>query len=333
MTTPEEFEQLIWRIHELLEDAGAAVTWDEHLPDPDNPSRPRQVDVTVRRDGLLTLIECRLHQASQDVTWIEELIGRRASLRANLVIGVSASGFTQGALKKAEAFGIVLRHVEDLTATEVAHWGRAVSIRVGFYEYRDLELSLLFAPGRMPRLSQQAIGELKTYPGLQSLFNASAEKLDESKLLARQLTESDVRFHVHCRLEGFTLCGEPVVQVGWRGVAKLVIREIACAALHRYASPLRDERQQTAIVERFHLGETSVIHDDGARISIVLDLSSIELPPMAQFRFATVSSETALEHETLELIGGHRLNVSLAGGHLKVVCSDVPSDLASGPTT
>ena len=115
---PKEFEQRIRRLHELIEGSGAEVTWDDRLPDPDNPSQPRHIDVTIRRDGFLTLMECRLHKERQDVKWIEELMGRRISLQAANVIPVSSSGFTGGAIKKAAAYGVALRDLRDLTPEE-----------------------------------------------------------------------------------------------------------------------------------------------------------------------------------------------------------------------
>jgi Restriction endonuclease len=98
MKNSEAFEQQIHRIHELLEGSGADVTWNDHVPDPDNPSQQRQIDVSIKRDGKLTLVEGRDRQSPQDVTWIEELIERCASLKADATIAVSSSGFTAGAL-------------------------------------------------------------------------------------------------------------------------------------------------------------------------------------------------------------------------------------------
>jgi hypothetical protein len=109
------FERRVERIHRLLEGEDAVVTWNERIPDPDNPSQPRQIDVTIRRPDSFTIVECRLHATPQDVKWIEELIGRRASLRADAVIAVSNSGFTQGAESKAAQFGIILRDFNTLT--------------------------------------------------------------------------------------------------------------------------------------------------------------------------------------------------------------------------
>jgi len=127
----EAFEQQIQRIHELLLDSGADVTWDDHIPDPDNLARARQIDVSIRCDGKLTLVECRDQQCRQDVQWIEELIGRRTSLAADAVIAVSWSGFTTGALKKAKRHGMVPRDLKRLTDAEVRGWASKLPYQRG----------------------------------------------------------------------------------------------------------------------------------------------------------------------------------------------------------
>lgn len=119
----DAFEQQIHRLHELVDGTDAEVTWNDRIPDPDNPKQPRQIDITIRRGDALTIVECRIHQERQDVKWIEELIGRRISLQAASVIAVSASGFTEGAIKKAQAHGIFLRDLEQLTPAEIEQWG------------------------------------------------------------------------------------------------------------------------------------------------------------------------------------------------------------------
>ncbi len=98
-----EDEQQTARILDILKEQGAEVTWNDKIPDPDNPEQPRQIDVTIKRDNLLTIAECRLHGRPQDVKWIEELYGRRVSLRASSVIAVSSSGFTSGAIASSRA--------------------------------------------------------------------------------------------------------------------------------------------------------------------------------------------------------------------------------------
>ena len=105
----------------------AEVTWDERIPDPDNPSQPRQIDITIKRDGKLTIVECRIHKSRQNVKWIEELIGRRASLNADSIIAVSSSGFTSGAIIKSKRFGIILRELAELSNFEVSNWDDQLS--------------------------------------------------------------------------------------------------------------------------------------------------------------------------------------------------------------
>jgi hypothetical protein len=44
------FEHQIERIHKLIEGRGAKVTWNDKIPDPDNPDQLRQIDITIERD-------------------------------------------------------------------------------------------------------------------------------------------------------------------------------------------------------------------------------------------------------------------------------------------
>ena len=122
----EKFEIMISQITSLLVEGNAQVTWDEKILDPDNPTQQRQIDVLVNQNDLITLIECRLHKKPQDVQWIEELIGRQASLRAHAIIAVSSSGFTKGAVAKAKRFGINLRETNELTSDEIITWSRPI---------------------------------------------------------------------------------------------------------------------------------------------------------------------------------------------------------------
>jgi hypothetical protein len=70
-------------------------------------------------------------------------------------------------------------------------------------------------------------------------------------------------------------------------------------------------------VEKFPLGETSIIHD-GGRISVLLDLSQIEMPPFCQFRFFRMSNQSGerMDVEQVELAGVQRLWVP--GGRIRL---------------
>src|ERR1700676_3987051 len=236
MKISEAFEQQIHRIHELLERPGAEVTWDDHIPDPDNPSQQRQIDITVRRDGKLTLIECRQHNSPQDVTWIEELMGRRTSLAANgMIIAVSSSGFTEGALKKAKQHEIILRDLRELTDHEVKSWGQQVALTLYFYQYSDLELSLCFERESIPMLDRDAVrSEFTLYPGIQSLFNVAARQLGTLNLMSGEHAGRTVDFGIRLQLAGLLLSGEPVLEVDFQGKARFISKEVILTAVRAY---------------------------------------------------------------------------------------------------
>jgi hypothetical protein len=86
-----QFERQIERIHQLLEEEPSQVIWNDRIIDPDNPDQLRQIDISIDRAGKKVHVECRIHKEPQDVKWIEELIGRRLSLRVDEIIAVSSS--------------------------------------------------------------------------------------------------------------------------------------------------------------------------------------------------------------------------------------------------
>lgn len=104
--TSEAFEQMVYALVELLKQDGDEVTWNKRIRDPDTFVL-RQIDVFVdRADGTKVHYECRNRADKQDTMWIEELFGRKASLKADEIVAVSASGFTQPAIKKAKSLCI-----------------------------------------------------------------------------------------------------------------------------------------------------------------------------------------------------------------------------------
>ena len=316
MRASDSFERQIHRIHELLANSGADVTWDDHIRDPDNAKQKRQVDITIRRGRHLTLVECRLRSVPQDVTWIEELIGRRQSLGADAVLAVSSSGFTSGAIAKAHRYDVATRHLVELTDDEVRGWGRSVALTLFFYQYSDLEISLAFEKDSLLRLDPDLLNaELAAFPGLQGLFNKAAE------LMGQELRPSDEHvgrvadFGLRLALEGFHLCGEPVIEVRFGGAARLVAQEINSPVVRAYGAPALGTSGRDATVECFPLGDTSIIHD-GNRVAVLLDISQLDMPPFCQFRFAKVSGKEEMEHDVFELVGVEKLWVP--GGQMHV---------------
>lgn len=304
----EAFEQQIHRLHELVEGNDAEVTWNDRIPDPDNPTQPRQIDITIKRGDDLTLVECRLHKEPQGVKWIEELMGRRPSLRAASVIAVSNSGFTKGAVAKAKAYGIFLRELDELSPDEVQAWGCSIEMTLYYYEYKDLEMSLIFHPESIRKIDDKRLcEEFGTYHGRQSWFNAATDLLDTKKLLTVEKGEREtIRFSVRLRLEGFHLCGEPVMEVEFSGRARLVEQELAAPALFAYRSPADGEGDTSVVVQKTGLGETGAVVHNAYKVATILDLSRLEMPPNSQFRYFQVSAEKDMDMDSFELLGVDR---------------------------
>jgi hypothetical protein len=313
------FERQVHRIYELLGRSGAKAKWDDHIPDPDNPSRLRQIDITVRRNGKLTMIECRDRRDRQDVRWVEELSGRRLSLNADVMVGVSSSGFTPGALKKAKRLGIVLCDLRSLTDLEVESWGGRVRLILYFYQYSDLNLAFCFEPESIPNLDMQAVKmDLASGPYIQSLFNAAATRIDTLNLVKGEPSACALDFGFRAQLNDLKLSGEPVLEVEFKGKAQLISKDVVSPAVVAYGYPNDTNPKREAVVEKYCMGETTIIHDHD-RIAIFLDLSQLNVPPFCQFRYFRVAGQQEMEHYKLEIAGLERVWVE---GPMRIsICS------------
>ncbi|MGA2769568.1 MAG: restriction endonuclease [Bryobacteraceae bacterium] len=309
METPETLERQVHRIHELLERSNDNVTWNDHIPDPDNPSQLRQIDVTIRRNGKLTIVECRLSRSRQNVKWIEEMIGRRQSLGADTAIAVASAGFTAGAQRKAARYGILLRDLRQISDEEIATWGGRITLILYYYQYSDVKLAIGFAPGSAEHINPVALKqELRAHGILQSLFNATGAQLDTLKLLARNDTRT-IRVRLLVRPESVRLCGQPVVEVGFEGKACLIAQPIISPGVFGYGEPAQPASQREATVERFNLGETSICHHED-RIAIEIDLSAVGLPPLSQIRYVRTTSADELEHESFAITNPEKMGIA-----------------------
>jgi hypothetical protein len=141
-----DFEQKITRLHEQLEPAGSLVKWNDKILDPDNPDQTRQIDISIKNNDQTTHIECRIRRAKQDVKWIEELEGRKRSLGIDKIVAVSSSGFTKGALLKANRFGIDTMMLENLDFEEIcALAGETITVVLMYYTFLKMDVTFYFA--------------------------------------------------------------------------------------------------------------------------------------------------------------------------------------------
>ena len=319
-------ERQISRIHELLERSHECVTWNDHIPDPDNPEQLRQIDVTIRRGDKLTLIECRLSRSRQNVKWIEELVGRRQSLGAHAILGVSSAGFTKLAQRKAARFGVVLYDLRQLTDEDIAGWGRRVSLELYYYQYSEVTLGVGFSRESIRKLEpNKVVQELRSHHLIQTAFNAAATKLDEHKLLASNDTQI-YQFGVRLRPEAIVhVCGGQVLEIRLEGQACLVNQTISSPKVFKYGHSAQVVAERDVTVEQFNLGETSIVHHND-RIAIDLDLSNQHLPPLSQVRFCQTTSEQVMEHESFAITCPDALRVT---GSFKVVLYSVGPQVAA----
>ena len=288
------------------------MIWNEHVPDPDNPDQPRQIDVLIRRGAHVTHVECRIQKARQNVKWIEELIGRRVSLAANSVIGVSSSGFTKGAVRKATKYGIPLRDLRALTDAEVAGWGQSVALSFLCFQYSDLTLSL-WVDDEQAFIDGDAFrGELAHHPVWVTVFNQAGRYLADNQMMTVERVNTEVEFGILGEPEGLLLAGRAIRLMEFRGRARTVEQAVKCPRIESYAAPTS---HAATIVERFDLGETSVVHD-GQRVAILLDISTVDLPPLCQFQGIRTAGEQEIDIESFELVGAEKLTV--ARGHVNV---------------
>jgi hypothetical protein len=119
------FEVLVATIEERLAPMGATVRSPDRIRDLDT-QRFREVDASIRFNvgsaNVLITIECRRRKATADVTWIEQLVQKRAKLGASKTIAVSESGFSEEAAITAARNGIELRVLREITGADIDAW-------------------------------------------------------------------------------------------------------------------------------------------------------------------------------------------------------------------
>ncbi|OLT43926.1 hypothetical protein BJF86_13275 [Serinicoccus sp. CNJ-927] len=90
----------------------------------------REVDVVVESTlaghPVVVALECRDHARPQDVTWVEQEIGKHARLPTNKLVLVSSSGFTREARQVAEKHHVALLTPRPLDVDYIAQLKRAV---------------------------------------------------------------------------------------------------------------------------------------------------------------------------------------------------------------
>jgi hypothetical protein len=297
-TTSQKFEKQIRRIHSLVEQAGSEVTWNDKIPDPDNLAQSRQIDVSIKRDGKFTLVECRIHQSPQDVKWIEELIGRRLSLHADAIIAVSNSGFTEGAKLKARHYGIILRDLKTLSEQEIQAWGFSTRVSLTFFEYQNVDITLRIIPTEKTRPTiADVVSDLKKTETLYRIFDIASNALDDRGLLGK-------RRHFRCdlKVEGLSVCGANIDQIEFASYISKIIHEVTIPSIVAYDAPDVETTERSVHIEKVALGDFEITQSSD-RVFVAADLTPIKCPPNSQFKYIEFHFGRDVSIESFELLG------------------------------
>ncbi|MFZ6708702.1 restriction endonuclease [Undibacterium sp. TC9W] len=302
----DKFEKKICRIHTLLAGSGSTVTWNDKLPDPDNPDQTRQIDVTVKSIDSLTLIECRIHKKVQDVKWIEELMGRRLSLQADAVIAVSNSGFTLGAKQKAKQYGIILRDLQSLSEREIQQWGRNTSVLLTFLEYAEVEINFVVKSVLGHTSSLDNI--LKSFECTNTLYGIF--EMASDAIISKIPTNKKCRFSASFKAHKLAITEIPIEEIRFRAIAKKIIQNLQIPSVVAYDAPHVKTTQREVTIAEVAFGDFEITQSSN-NVFVVIDLSPLECPPNSQFISVNFDFGRTVKIRHIEILGPHQFSIPL----------------------
>jgi len=311
----EKFERQIERINKLIEQPGSEITWNDRLPDPDNPSQHRQIDISIRRDNKLTLVECRLHKEKQDVKWIEELIGRRLSLHADAVIAVSASGFTEGAISKAKTFGIILRDILSLTEEEISKWGCRSRVTLIYYEFTNIELAFVFEHENIGQITTNDIEHFlrnRSHNNMMRIMTSVANIIDKNKH-HRDMGDIRTRFSI----ENLTVREKKVIEICFVAHFRTVKQEIFTPSVVVYDAPNVDALKRNVFIEVMELGDFEITHSINKAYAAI-DLTQMKTPPNCIFREVLLKFSKPLLMDRIGLLGPPNIETDFSNVRVRI---------------
>lgn len=237
-----------------------------------------------------------LPQDPQDVTWIEELMGRRISLKADAVIAVSASSFTKTAQEKAARYGIHLRDFASLSSEEIQNWGRRRKLTVSLVEFSQVALTMTLS--EPPQATRPILTGLDGQPinpiMWRLLYQSIMHRLDNDNW-------SSVPITVDGEVEAKVLVnGKAPISIHLHAKIRRIRQNVALSSVFEYADPISSKGH--AEVGRFDLGNSEIIEncDD---VAMTIDVSTITIPDGCCFETVTVDAGRVV-NARMTFIGG-----------------------------
>lgn len=159
----KDFELLIEKF-ETLKNIGAEIKSPEYVLDADTNTR-REVDIGIRfKDSpIFIAFECRDRGSVQDIQWIEQLITKKKSINADILIVVTVSSFTKPAKIKAFKNGIIIRNVGSLKSEDIITIKETSYLEVCYYSDINMYInSIAFAQKDIdPQQTQQNLAMIQ----------------------------------------------------------------------------------------------------------------------------------------------------------------------------
>lgn len=284
--SPEEFEQQIYRIHTLIENTGAQaeIKWRDHVPDFAD-GRSREVDISIRKDGRFTFVECRHRSRPQDKLWIEQLAGKRQLLNADAVIAVSSSGFSKGAIAAAKYLGVHYRQLTDISLEEAGSWPNLSTVFLSFVQFQRLLFKVrINGPyhSKEEKILQSRDGALVSF------FDLAIQLTD--KLFEELQKTNDNRtwrqFHAsNFGKDKFSLDGVPVVAMAFECNARHLRTPQILSTVYDYSATSLSS-QPIAIVEKTENQISEIIKVEN-HVNWYVDLSQAVVPENSVFMAVT----------------------------------------------
>jgi hypothetical protein len=144
-----ELELLVKRIKEH-QSPEAVVISPEFVPDVDT-GQPREVDVSIRLKRnevpIFIAVECRDRTSVQSVEWIEQLICKKSSINADVLMAITSSRFTGPARIKALKHGVILAEMSSKIPEELSDIASSFFITLRYLAPRICGIDLQMPSG------------------------------------------------------------------------------------------------------------------------------------------------------------------------------------------
>lgn len=160
-------ELLVQRIKEH-QSPDATIRSPEFVPDRDT-GQPREVDVGIRvhRNGasMFIAVECRDRASVQAVEWVEQLISKKQSIGADILVAVSSSRFSKPARVKALKHGVILARMTPKLPEELVQLAASFIVTLRYLAPRIVTVDL--------QIPENLADDLESYQYRHTMFDHS----------------------------------------------------------------------------------------------------------------------------------------------------------------